>query len=145
MVEMISGTDLHTLDYVVTERVAVGSKVQLVLGLSNTPSRADLQAISAYMAQAGLPCKVECGSTGEWPDAIRITFTRPTRPQGVAVWPLAVLIIGAVGITSIGGILGWKLGSAVEGISRQIVPLTLIVAGAFVLYGYTSRRTCASR
>jgi ABC-type dipeptide/oligopeptide/nickel transport system permease component len=61
----------------------------------------------------------------------------------VAVWPLAVLIIVALGGVGIAAFLGWKVGNVIDALAKYIIPVTLIGVGGLVLAAYVMRPVAA--
>jgi hypothetical protein len=140
----LEGTDTRALDRALMEFFSPGQKVELLLGLPRDISDQEVAQLEQQLVNAGLDLhSIEMGSTKEWPYALRMIFTRPYRPEGVAVWPLAVLIIVALGGVGIAAFLGWKVGNVIDALAKYIIPVTLIGVGGLVLAAYVMRPVAA--
>jgi len=140
----LEGTDTRALDRALMEFFSPGQKVELLLGLPRDISDQEVARMGQQLVNAGLDLhSIEMGSTKEWPYALRMIFTRPYRPEGVAAWPLAVLIIVALGGVGIAAFLGWKIGNVIDALAKYIVPITLIGVGGLVLAAYVMRPVAA--
>lgn len=136
----LEGTDTRSLDRAVMEFYSPGQKVELILGLPRDLSDQEVDQLEQRLLSSGLLLhSIEMGSTKQWPDALRMVFTRPNRPQGVAAWPLALLIITALGGLGITAFLGWKVGGVIDALAKYIIPVTLISVGGLVLAAYVMR------
>jgi hypothetical protein len=69
-------------DLFLGEHFNPGETVELVLELSRGLADKELGLVSHGLAQRGITARVECGSTPEWPDALRVKFTRPQKVKG---------------------------------------------------------------
>lgn len=140
---MFQGQGWETLQLTVQEHFNPGQPVELLVGLPTDLSNQEVRRVEAELHQQGLRSSVEIGS-GPWPTTLRFRFLRPARPRGVAVWPLAVLLIGAIGAVGVTGILGWRLGEAMGDIgaamARSLIPLTLVVGGIWVFSRYVEAK-----
>lgn len=140
---MLQGQVLETLQLTVQEHFNPGQPIELLVGLPTDLSDQEVGRVKAELRQQGLPSSVEIGS-GPWPTTLRFRFLRPARPRGVAVLPLAILIIGALGAVGVAGILGWQVGEVVKGVgdamARSLIPLTLVVGGIWLFSRYVEAR-----
>lgn len=126
---MIQGTTPQGLDRALIEHFNPGDTVQ-VLFRTDQDASDNLADIAGNLAQSGLQVhKVQSGSTPDWPHAIGISFTRPQRPAGYAIIPIAVMLLGVLAATGITGLAVWRITRAVE---KNFLPLTLIVVGGLV-------------
>ena len=127
------------------KKISPGSKIELTLGIDRNLSASELALVAQSLNKnVTLTGNLEMGSTPEWPNALRMTFYNPYNPisqKGYAfALPLAVLIIGALGAVGVSAFLGFKLGNVIDALAKYIVPVTLILAGSFVLYGFATRK-----
>lgn len=122
-------------------KIKPGSKVELIIGIDRSLSSAELSSVAQELGKSlNLADQIQLGATREWPNAIKMTFYNPVKQGGYSLLPIAVLIIGALGVVGVSAFLGWKLGTIFESIGKYIVPITLIVTGGFVLYGFATRK-----
>lgn len=139
----LEGTDTRALDGALMEFFSPGQKVELLLGLPRDISDEEVYSVEQILRDAGLKLhSIEAGSTQESP-ALRLIFTRPSRNEGIAAWPLALLIpvvLGALGITAF---TFWKVGGVIDALAKYIVPITLIGVGGLVLVAYVMRPVAA--
>ena len=121
-------------------RIRPGSRVELIVGLKSEISRGELDTIGRRLAEGGLKLigPVTLGSTPEWPSAIKIDFVTPDR-KSIAFLPI-LPIIGIVGALGALGVAGWGVTKVTESFAKNLVPITLIIVGGLVFYGYTTRK-----
>ena len=131
----MTGTDQRALDIAIPEHYAPGQVVDLFLELPRELRHDEVLAVRRNLESQGLDIRsAQMGAFGDWPNTLRLQFKRPARPQGYAVLPLAVMVIGALGAVGVASFLGWKLGNIVDSIGKNILPILAIgVAG---LLGY---------
>lgn len=129
---LADGTNLKQLDSTLMEFFNPGEKVELLLGVDHPLNLQELNTFSAYFRDNGFPLiSASEGSTSDWPHAIRLEFRRPLRPSGVAVFPLVLLLVGAA--ATIGVLLmGWKIGTIADRISKQLPLLAGITAATII-------------
>lgn len=118
-----------------------GSRVELLLQVPEDLSVGQLATIEASLQSVN--AKVAVGSTGEWPNALRIEFTKSSRHDKTKIIPFAVMLVGALAAAGIVGILGWKLGNSVSTIGDAIAKNVVWIAGiaAVGLVVYMNKRT----
>jgi len=141
--ELYRGADISTIDYIITEHFAVGEPVSLSLTLPRSLNLAEIADVRSYMESTGLDVRSAAMTS---PNVLNITFARPSRPKGYAQLPLAVLIIGALGVVGIAGILGWQIASGLksilDSIGKLILPLAVIVGVVILVkYGSSQKKT----
>jgi len=71
------------LDLLISEHYDPGQPVELVLELSRQLSGGEAGLIGQGLAERGVTARVECGSTPEWPNALRVRCTRPLKVKGM--------------------------------------------------------------
>ena len=136
MSTLTRGDNLSPLPSAIAEFVRPGGEAEVLIGVEDEVSSEQLAALEAKMASSGLPLRAQFGSTAEWDRALRLCFRRPGRIRGVAFLPLLVRIPATLGAVGIAGILGWRIGEGISEITKKIIPLALIAAGAVVAIAY---------
>lgn len=137
---VFAGASLDGLQRAIEEHYNPGQRCSVVLGLERELTDDEVGVLESELAQSGLRAKVEPGMAPEWPAAVRLEFTRPAKVQGVGVWPLAAVLVAALGAVGIVGILGWRLGEVVAALAKNLLPIALIGAATFLMYGFVTRR-----
>ena len=139
---LVSGTNTKQLHSALQEFLGPGQRGELILGVPNPMGGDQLATLQAYLQSKGFMATVDFGSTSDWSNAVRINFKRPSRSE-YAFLPLALppaaLIIAALGVVGVTGILGFKLGNVLDSLSRNLVPIAVIAAGAMVLIATVKR------
>ena len=126
--------DLDALQLLVEEHFDPGEPVEVLIGVPEEVSQDKAQEMQRYMNERGLDAKVAFGSSVDWPNTIRLEFTRPQNRRVEAKFlPLALLVIGALGVAGVGLILGFKIGGVLDQVGKNLVPLILILVGGIVL------------
>ena len=135
-------SQLDSLQWQAEEHFSPGANVEAIIGLPRDLSGEELASLEAKLRQSGLDLidSPAVGYTSEWPNALRLRFRRPVRVKGAAFLPLAVLLVLALGGIGITGIVGWKLGDVIEGISKNLLPIALITAGTIIAVAYVKSR-----
>lgn len=137
---MVQGTTPQGLDRALIEHFNPGDTVQVLLR-TDQDAGDNLAKIARGLAQSGLQVqRLESGSTADWPHAIRIAFTRPQRPTGYAIIPIAVLLIGVLASAGIIGIGAWRITRAIE---KNFMPLALLIVGGVVAVAWVLRPAIA--
>ena len=137
---VFAGTNLAGLQRTIEEHYNPGQRVSVILGLARELTDDEVGILASTFAENGLHVKVEAGSAPEWPAAVRLEFNRPAKLKGVGAWPLAAVLITALGAAGIVGILGWRLGEVMGSLAKNLLPITLIGAATFLMYGFVTRR-----
>jgi len=140
------GTDPNDLDYVITEHFDAGQPIDLRIPIPRDLNADELYTIRAYLEEPGLAVRtVKMSAPGE----LQIIFDRPSRPEGYAILPLVVLIIGALGTVGVGSFLGWKIGSGIQNImdsiGKMIIPLAIVGGGIFLLNTWVKAKASRGR
>ena len=123
-----------------------GQKVELLIGIDKDLAGAELATLQNSLLQSGLQLlsPIQIGSY-PWPNTLRLRFRRPASSGQVGFIPLIppiAIILAGLGVAVF---LGWEVNKVIDAITRNLVPITLIAVGGFVLYGYvTSRRRVAA-
>jgi len=139
--DIYQGTDLQTLDYIITSQFNPGDAMDIRLQLPRWLNAGEVAIIKDYMVANGMEVR-----SAQMLDAntLQLIMLRPSRPVGYALLPLAVLIIGAIGVVGLGGVLGWQVGSGVksllDSIGKMIIPLALVAGGVFILKTWMERK-----
>jgi len=138
---VVTGQMLDTIDVQLREHFNAGDRVELLVGIDADLTSEQLAQFTSHLRARGmqLTSPVQIGSTEKWPNALRITFRRPSY-EGVGFLPIPVLLFGGLALFG-ASVIGWKFTSEVaQGIRENIVPIvgSLVVGG--VLVYYLSRR-----
>lgn len=129
MVAHVGGSDLKQLDSVLMELYSPRQKVELLLGTHRALDPQELGVFSSYLRDNGVKVlSIQSGGTDEWPHAIKLELRRPLRPSGVAVFPLVLLLAGAAAVIGV-TLIGWKAGTIIDRVSKQL-PLLVGIAAA---------------
>lgn len=137
MAYAVQGTTEQELNNALLEFFDPGQRVDLILGLPHGLSEDQLQMIADQIYDEGIDLEfAEMISTREWPHALKLRFTRPSREgYGIAILPI-VAILGTLGVLGIGGFLGFKIGAVIDALAKYIIPVTLIGMAGLILTAY---------
>ncbi|MFH1486984.1 MAG: hypothetical protein ABIH46_13005 [Chloroflexota bacterium] len=132
--------DPRSLDVALAENFAPGEPVSVIVGLPRAITREEFASVVSHLRSRGMNLiRADYVSTSEWSYALQLDFRRPSR-SGYAVLPLAVLIIGALGIIGIGSFVGFKLGNVMDSLAKNMVPIALIGVAGWVLVTYLGKQ-----
>lgn len=119
------------LQMYIEEHAQPGKRFSVLFHLTRDVSAKEISALQRALRDDGLEgATAELGSTAEWANALRLSFSYTKRDVGPKVIPIAFLILAAIGISIPGAIGGWKVGDA---ISKNLIPIVLIGGGVIVL------------
>lgn len=125
------------LQHTMEEQFNSRQPVELLLGISRELPDHQVSLLDAELRHQGVALlgRVEIGS-GPWPVTLRLAVRRPPAVRGTGVLPLAVLLVGALGLVGITGIIGWRVGDVIKGLgdalTKSLVPITLILGGIWL-------------
>lgn len=143
--ETREGTSLQSLQLQLEEHFNSGQPVELVLGIVRPLSDSELAQVEEELRRGGLEllAPVEVG-IAPWPNTLRLAFRRPVQTRGYGILPLAVLLIAAIGAVGVGGVLGWRLGELIAGLTENL-PLVLILGAAgFIVWSIFQKQPARS-
>lgn len=139
----------QALQEAVAKNYSPGQTVELFIGIGRDLSIDELSAVQERFAQGGLKLLSPLAiGASPWPNTLRLVFANPEEPPGVGfilALPLAVLVIGALGVVGIGAFLGFKLGNVVDSLAKNLLPITLITVGGLIVWGFLTRQPAKTR
>lgn len=122
--------------------IAPGAKVDVYIGLDKDLSESELSELETKLLSNGVELAepVSIGSD-DWPNTLRLSiYNVPYNASGISVLPLVVLIIGALGVVTVGIVLGYKIGNVFNAIASNIIPISIIIVGGILAFGYAQKK-----
>lgn len=134
---MQRGTGVDELSLALRE-IRPGERVSVALEVDRPVTGDELQVIGDELASSGLEVHSVEFSRRPWPNTLKLKFQVPAPPEGYSIAWMPVLLIGG-GLLGTFAITQWGVDRIAEEISKQLIPITLIMVSGGILAAYALR------